>query len=63
MADNIKLMSRMEALEAENSSFNGERSKSKKQVTRERYQLKEEKKLHAEHVHSGLVEGERLQPS
>jgi hypothetical protein len=44
MVDNIKLMSRMEPLETENSNLNGERSKLKKQETRERNQLREEKK-------------------
>jgi mannose-6-phosphate isomerase-like protein (cupin superfamily) len=56
MADDIKLMSKMEDLEAENATHEGERSKLKKHVTRERYQLKEEKKPH-EQVHFALVEG------
>jgi hypothetical protein len=56
MADNVKVMSRNEALEAENATLKAERSKLKRQVARERYHLREEKKLH-EHVHSSLVEG------
>jgi hypothetical protein len=56
MADDIKLMSKMEDLEAENVTLKGERSKLKKHVTRKRYQLKEEKEVH-EHVHFALVEG------
>jgi hypothetical protein len=46
MADNIKLMSKMEALEAGNASHEVERSKLKRHVSRERYLLREEKKLH-----------------
>jgi hypothetical protein len=56
MSDNVKVMSRNEALEAENGSLKGERSKLKRQVARDRYRLREEKKLH-EQVHSSLVEG------
>jgi hypothetical protein len=56
MADNVKLMSRNEALEAENANLKGKKSKLKWHIARERYQLREEKKLH-EHVHSSPVEG------
>jgi chromosome segregation ATPase len=59
MADNMKLMSKMEALEAENASLKGERSKLKGQIARESYQLREEKKLH-EHVQSSLLEGREV---
>jgi hypothetical protein len=56
MADNVKVMSRNEALKAENFSHKGERSKPKRQVAHERHQLREEKKMH-EKVHSLSVEG------
>jgi hypothetical protein len=56
MSDNVKVISRNEDLEAENASLKGERSKLKRQVARDRYRLREEKKLH-EHVHSSLLEG------
>jgi hypothetical protein len=39
-------MSKMEALEAENACLKDERSGMKELLTRKRYQLREEKKLH-----------------
>jgi hypothetical protein len=56
LSDNVKVMSRNKALEAENVSLKGDRSKLKRHVARDRYWLREEKKLH-EQVHSSLVEG------
>jgi regulator of replication initiation timing len=56
IADNITLMSKMEALEAEDARLKSERSKLKKQFARERYQLREERKM-LKRVQSSLVEG------